>query len=94
MTKARFIPGIKKLPIEKPIQHRPARMTLWTMWFPLKKVKQNGPDIGVFAPEYQGTPMLFPTKKEAKEYIGWPGTRGVPVKVTLRFSSGQREEKK
>lgn len=86
MTKAKYVPGMSRMPIEKPMCHFPAQLCLWAVWHPITK-KGKKTSVGVFAPEYQGTPMLFATKEEAKKHIGWPiGSPGLPVKVTLRFS--------
>jgi hypothetical protein len=87
VTIAKYVRGVKGMRIERPLMHRPARLTLWAVWCSVNKNKR--PDVGVFATEYGGTPMLFFKKADAKKYIGRDWRRGIPVKVQVRVTSGK-----
>jgi hypothetical protein len=86
MTRAKYVPGVKGMRIERPLMHRPARLTFWAVWCSINKNRR--PDVGQFASEYGGTPMLFFKKADAVKYIGRDWRRGIPVKVALRVSKG------
>lgn len=87
MTTARYVRGAKGMLIEKPLMHRPARLTYWAVWCPVSDRQRK---VGQFAPEYGGAPMLFHTKADAKKFVGRDWRKGFPVKVSMRISKERK----